>query len=206
MELILMSFRVIEMLGDGVSQAYYGVLRFVMENGTKGCEQYLENRLKYLADQKAEGINPYPHNRNDSRISMQEQKKQKFSGTTDFGLMKIDDKGRILSFSENPKGKDIKAMEEAIKKPYIASMECCPALVEGRAELPWCAFVAGRNSFGARHLCKLAVPVFVPCTKNCCPALAEGRAMLPKGEVPSLKLGGGTRCSFPWFPWHLIHA
>ncbi|KAL4343640.1 hypothetical protein AHAS_Ahas11G0098600 [Arachis hypogaea] len=23
--------------------------------------QYLENRLKYLADQKAEGINPYPH-------------------------------------------------------------------------------------------------------------------------------------------------
>ncbi|XP_052113785.1 40S ribosomal protein S3 [Arachis duranensis] len=30
--------------------------------------QYLESRLKYLADQKAEGINPYPHNRNDSRV------------------------------------------------------------------------------------------------------------------------------------------
>ncbi|KAL4292903.1 hypothetical protein AHAS_Ahas18G0074600 [Arachis hypogaea] len=118
--------------------ACYGVLRFVMENGAKGCEvivsgklraqraksmkfkdyidsavrhvllrqvskfiaeiscskecnkkkgtyaqankpasaddedmdptQYFENRLKYLADQKAEGINPYPHNRNDSRV------------------------------------------------------------------------------------------------------------------------------------------
>ncbi|XLU20250.1 hypothetical protein S245_056316, partial [Arachis hypogaea] len=32
--------------------------------------QYLENRLKYLADQKAEWINPYPHNRNDSRVML----------------------------------------------------------------------------------------------------------------------------------------
>ncbi|MED6211006.1 Clathrin assembly protein complex 2 beta large chain [Stylosanthes scabra] len=55
------------------------------------------------------------------------------SRASDFGLMKIDDKGRILSFSEKPKGEDLKAMqvdttvlglskEEAAKKPYIASM------------------------------------------------------------------------------------
>ncbi|XP_010420717.1 PREDICTED: glucose-1-phosphate adenylyltransferase large subunit 1, chloroplastic [Camelina sativa] len=52
---------------------------------------------------------------------------------SDFGLMKIDDKGRVLSFSEKPKGDELKAMavdttilglskEEAEKKPYIASM------------------------------------------------------------------------------------
>ncbi|KAL4564522.1 hypothetical protein LXL04_028586 [Taraxacum kok-saghyz] len=55
------------------------------------------------------------------------------SRASDFGLMKIDGKGRVLSFSEKPKGKDLKAMavdttvlglskEEAEKKPYIASM------------------------------------------------------------------------------------
>ncbi|XP_061347910.1 glucose-1-phosphate adenylyltransferase large subunit 3, chloroplastic/amyloplastic-like [Gastrolobium bilobum] len=55
------------------------------------------------------------------------------SRASDFGLMKIDSKGRILSFSEKPKGKDLKAMQvdttvlglsrdEAEKKPYIASM------------------------------------------------------------------------------------
>ena len=55
------------------------------------------------------------------------------SRASDFGLMKIDNKGRILSFSEKPKGEDLKAMQvdttvlglskdEAIKKPYIASM------------------------------------------------------------------------------------
>ena len=32
------------------------------------------------------------------------------SRASDFGLMKIDDKGRILSFSEKPKGGDLKAM------------------------------------------------------------------------------------------------
>ncbi|XP_028119366.1 glucose-1-phosphate adenylyltransferase large subunit 1, chloroplastic-like [Camellia sinensis] len=47
--------------------------------------------------------------------------------------MKIDGKGRVMSFSEKPKGDDLKAMavdttvlglerEEAEKKPYIASM------------------------------------------------------------------------------------
>ncbi|XP_007034659.2 PREDICTED: glucose-1-phosphate adenylyltransferase large subunit 3, chloroplastic/amyloplastic [Theobroma cacao] len=52
---------------------------------------------------------------------------------SDFGLMKIDNKGRILSFSEKPKGQELKAMavdttvlglsrDEAEKKPYIASM------------------------------------------------------------------------------------
>ncbi|KAK7245832.1 hypothetical protein RIF29_40684 [Crotalaria pallida] len=55
------------------------------------------------------------------------------SRASDFGLMKIDNKGRILSFSEKPKGEDLKAMQvdttvlglsrdEATKKPYIASM------------------------------------------------------------------------------------
>ncbi|CAI0559865.1 unnamed protein product [Linum tenue] len=52
---------------------------------------------------------------------------------SDFGLMKIDNKGRVLSFSEKPRGKELKAMavdttvlglskDEAVKKPYIASM------------------------------------------------------------------------------------
>lgn len=52
---------------------------------------------------------------------------------SDFGLMEIDNRGRVLSFREKPKGKDLKAMavdttilglsrEEAEKKPYIASM------------------------------------------------------------------------------------
>lgn len=55
------------------------------------------------------------------------------SRASDFGLMKIDNKGRVMSFSEKPKGKDLKAMavdttvlglsrDEAEKKPYIASM------------------------------------------------------------------------------------
>ncbi|CAM8991738.1 unnamed protein product [Rhodiola kirilowii] len=55
------------------------------------------------------------------------------SRASDFGLMKIDKKGRVLSFSEKPKGAELKAMEvdttvlglsreEAEKKPYIASM------------------------------------------------------------------------------------
>ncbi|GMN46621.1 hypothetical protein TIFTF001_015809 [Ficus carica] len=55
------------------------------------------------------------------------------SRASDFGLMKIDNKGRVLSFSEKPRGDDLKAMqvdttvlglskEEAEKKPYIASM------------------------------------------------------------------------------------
>ncbi|KAL6970385.1 Clathrin assembly protein complex 2 beta large chain [Sarracenia purpurea var. burkii] len=55
------------------------------------------------------------------------------SRASDFGLMKIDGKGRVLSFREKPKGNDLKAMEvdttvlglsreEAEKKPYIASM------------------------------------------------------------------------------------
>lgn len=29
---------------------------------------------------------------------------------SDFGLMKIDEKGRVISFSEKPKGDDLKAM------------------------------------------------------------------------------------------------
>lgn len=55
------------------------------------------------------------------------------SRASDFGLMKINDKGRVISFSEKPKGEDLKAMavdttvlglskEEAEEKPYIASM------------------------------------------------------------------------------------
>ncbi|XP_057874014.2 glucose-1-phosphate adenylyltransferase large subunit 3, chloroplastic/amyloplastic isoform X1 [Cryptomeria japonica] len=55
------------------------------------------------------------------------------SRASDFGLMKIDDDGRVLYFSEKPKGKDLQAMgvdttilglspEDAKKKPYIASM------------------------------------------------------------------------------------
>ncbi|KAJ8766333.1 hypothetical protein K2173_022392 [Erythroxylum novogranatense] len=50
-----------------------------------------------------------------------------------FGLMKIDSKGKIISFSEKPKGDDLKAMQvdttvlglskdQAVNKPYIASM------------------------------------------------------------------------------------
>ena len=32
------------------------------------------------------------------------------SRASDFGLMKIDNKGRVMSFSEKPKGDDLKAM------------------------------------------------------------------------------------------------
>jgi glucose-1-phosphate adenylyltransferase len=52
---------------------------------------------------------------------------------SDFGLMKIDDKGRIVDFSEKPKGDELRAMrvdtkslgltaEQAAEQPYIASM------------------------------------------------------------------------------------
>lgn len=52
---------------------------------------------------------------------------------SDFGLMKIDDKGRIIDFSEKPKGEALKKMavdtttlgldaEQAKESPYIASM------------------------------------------------------------------------------------
>ena len=52
---------------------------------------------------------------------------------SDFGLMKIDGEGRIVEFSEKPKGDALKAMQvdttvlglpkhEALEKPYIASM------------------------------------------------------------------------------------
>lgn len=55
------------------------------------------------------------------------------SRASDYGLMKIDDRGRVLSFSEKPKGANLRAMEvdttvlgltpqEAKLKPYIASM------------------------------------------------------------------------------------
>lgn len=51
----------------------------------------------------------------------------------DFGLMKIDDSGRVISFSEKPKGEELKQMqvdttilgltkEQAQLQPYIASM------------------------------------------------------------------------------------
>ncbi|KAJ4793527.1 Glucose-1-phosphate adenylyltransferase [Rhynchospora pubera] len=53
--------------------------------------------------------------------------------SSDFGLVKIDNAGRLISFSEKPKGVNLTAMhvdttllglsrEEAQKKPYIASM------------------------------------------------------------------------------------
>ncbi|XP_031269077.1 glucose-1-phosphate adenylyltransferase large subunit 2, chloroplastic-like [Pistacia vera] len=55
------------------------------------------------------------------------------SRASDYGLMKIDSTGRIIQFSEKPKGPDLKAMQvdttvlglsikEAVKLPYIASM------------------------------------------------------------------------------------
>lgn len=55
------------------------------------------------------------------------------SRASDYGLMKMDDTGRIVQFSEKPKGPDLKAMQvdtsllglsdqEARKYPYIASM------------------------------------------------------------------------------------
>ncbi|KAE8057144.1 hypothetical protein FH972_013857 [Carpinus fangiana] len=55
------------------------------------------------------------------------------SRASDYGLMKIDNTGRIIQFSEKPKGPDLKAMQvdttvlglseqDAMKNPYIASM------------------------------------------------------------------------------------
>ncbi|KAE8698646.1 glucose-1-phosphate adenylyltransferase large subunit 1-like isoform X3 [Hibiscus syriacus] len=56
------------------------------------------------------------------------------SRASDYGLVTIDGRGRIVQFSEKPKGADLKAMQtdttllglspqEALKSPYIASME-----------------------------------------------------------------------------------
>ncbi|KAJ6745084.1 GLUCOSE-1-PHOSPHATE ADENYLYLTRANSFERASE LARGE SUBUNIT 3 CHLOROPLASTIC [Salix purpurea] len=55
------------------------------------------------------------------------------SRASDYGLMKIDNNGRIVQFAEKPKGPDLKAMQvdttllglskqEAKQFPYIASM------------------------------------------------------------------------------------
>ncbi|RVX12190.1 Glucose-1-phosphate adenylyltransferase large subunit 1 [Vitis vinifera] len=52
---------------------------------------------------------------------------------SDYGLLKMDNRGRIIQFAEKPKGADLKAMkvdttrlglspQEAMKSPYIASM------------------------------------------------------------------------------------
>ncbi|WOK93559.1 small subunit of ADPglucose pyrophosphorylase [Canna indica] len=42
---------------------------------------------------------------------------------TAFGLMKIDEEGRIIEFTEKPKGEQPKAMKKAMKMmPFIASM------------------------------------------------------------------------------------
>ncbi|CAJ1973073.1 unnamed protein product [Sphenostylis stenocarpa] len=55
------------------------------------------------------------------------------SRASDYGLVKVDDRGRIIQFSEKPKGDDMQAMQadtsllglsppDALKSPYIASM------------------------------------------------------------------------------------
>ncbi|XP_031271062.1 glucose-1-phosphate adenylyltransferase large subunit 1-like [Pistacia vera] len=55
------------------------------------------------------------------------------SRAPDYGLVKIDDRGRVVHFAEKPRGADLKAMQtdttllgltpqEAMKSPYIASM------------------------------------------------------------------------------------
>ncbi|XP_002283855.1 glucose-1-phosphate adenylyltransferase large subunit 1 [Vitis vinifera] len=55
------------------------------------------------------------------------------SRASDYGLLKMDNRGRIIQFAEKPKGADLKAMkvdttrlglspQEAMKSPYIASM------------------------------------------------------------------------------------
>ncbi|KAA8545992.1 hypothetical protein F0562_020557 [Nyssa sinensis] len=55
------------------------------------------------------------------------------SRASDYGLMKIDSRGRIIQFAEKPRGADLKAMQvdttlfglsqqDAVKTPYIASM------------------------------------------------------------------------------------
>ncbi|XP_020206422.1 glucose-1-phosphate adenylyltransferase large subunit 1 [Cajanus cajan] len=55
------------------------------------------------------------------------------SRASDYGLVKVEDRGRIIQFSEKPKGDDLKAMQvdtsllglspqDASKSPYIASM------------------------------------------------------------------------------------
>ncbi|KAF4356537.1 hypothetical protein G4B88_026097 [Cannabis sativa] len=44
------------------------------------------------------------------------------SRASDFGLMKIDNRGRVIKFAEKPKGLELNAMNDAVKYPYIASM------------------------------------------------------------------------------------
>ncbi|CAI0377535.1 unnamed protein product [Linum tenue] len=44
------------------------------------------------------------------------------SRASDYGLVKLDSRGRVIQFAEKPKGADLKAMQEAKQSPYIASM------------------------------------------------------------------------------------
>ncbi len=75
-------------------------------------------------------INCHRENKADITLSVVPMDEARAS---DFGLMKIDDTGRIIDFCEKPKGEALKKMavdttilglspEEAQKKPYIASM------------------------------------------------------------------------------------
>ncbi|XLS81850.1 hypothetical protein HN51_047681, partial [Arachis hypogaea] len=60
--------------------------------------QYLENKIKYLADQKAEGINPYPQNRNDSR-GLSSQKLKSHYNTFKLRIIEIPSELLVQLFS-----------------------------------------------------------------------------------------------------------
>lgn len=78
---------------------------------------------------------------------------------TAFGLMKIDDTGRIREFAEKPKGEELKKMqvdttvlglskEVATEKPYIASMGIYVCKASALHELLTARF-EGKNDFGS---------------------------------------------------------
>lgn len=46
------------------------------------------------------------------------------SRASDYGLMKIDQSGRIIQFAEKPKGPDLEAM--VIKNAYFVRIQCFP--------------------------------------------------------------------------------
>ena len=43
-------------------------------------------------------------------------------GASAFGLIKIDDSGKVVSFSEKPKGEDLKKMAFKIEKGFLVML------------------------------------------------------------------------------------
>ncbi|KVE50158.1 Nucleotidyl transferase [Cynara cardunculus var. scolymus] len=82
-------------------------------------------------------------------------------GSAPFGVMKIDEKGRIIEFAEKPKGEKLKAMkvdttilghdeERAKEMPYIASMGIYEVKFPGANDFG-SEVIPGATSIGLRY-------------------------------------------------------